>query len=862
MFDLEKEMAQWLKTFRKYKAYDDATTHEMELHIRDHMDELIASGHSEQEAFEAAIASFGPIPEIAKEELFAQRTYHKSHTAMITNYTKIAFRNFWKHRSYSMLNIAGLTIGLTIVFLISLFVIDELSFDQFHSKKETLYRVVENQYYEGQDVFPVAVTPTAVAPALKNNYPEINNSTRAATDYNNFKLGEKQINEGPGLMVDAAFFDMFSFRIKEGSIDNFEENLNTLILSETLAKKYFQDQSPIGQTIELDDERFEITAIMEDVPDNSHIEFHYITNFENYLAGDTSRANNWGSNWLYSYVELEEGTNLAEFNEKISGEIKANNPNSATDIYLQPLSDIYLGEVDFTVETSRHGEMMYVKIFSLVAVFILLISCINFMNLSTARSSKRAKEIGLRKTVGAARIQLIFQFLGESILLSFISVLLSCLVVLLLIPYFNELSGKNFDLIELLTGSTGILAIAVIFGTALLTGIVAGSYPAIFLSAIEPSQTLKGSTNVVRGGMLRKVLVITQFAVSVTLIVGTAVVYRQFNFIQEIDLGYNRQNIAYTYIPSNQAKVFAEDVRQLAGVESIGLSNRHPAYVLSSSSGFSWDGKNPDDMVLFHYMSIDQHYVPTMQMRIVDGRNFINNDTASVLINQRAAEIMGMDDPVGKTLSGNNDYKIVGLLDNFNFKSIHSSIEPIVIFYSSNLSRAYIKYDPLQEEVLREKIAGIYNEVLPNMEFSLYYLDTDFDELYEAEQRTSTLTSYFASLAIFISCLGLFGLVAYAVEQRKKEISVRKVLGASVPKLFMLLAFDFSKLVLVSLIISLPLGWLVMDQWLDNYAYRINLSLWIFAAAALAALAITFLTVSYQSLKASLSNPVNALRNE
>lgn len=834
----------------------------MELHLRDHIDDLISSGLSEEESFKKAVASFGSIQTMAHEEFHVAKSYHKSHTAMLTNLIKIAIRNFWKHRSYSALNIAGLTIGMTVVFLIALFVIDELSFDQFHEKKDQLYRVVENQYYEGQEVFPVAVTPTALAPALKANYPEVIRSTRAATNYDNFELNDKKINEGPGLWVDSDFFEMFSFPIVNGSIASFSEQLNAIVLSEELAEKYFPDQDPIGQMIQVSDENHEVIAVMKNIPDNSHIEFHYVTNFEEYLAGDTSRINNWGSNWLYSYVELEPSTNLDEFNAKVISEIKDNVQQSAPEIYLQPLKDIYLDEVDFTVETSRHGEITYVKIFSIVAIFILLLSCINFMNLTTARSSKRAKEIGLRKTVGAARIQLIFQFLGESILLSSISVLLASVLVILILPYFNHLSNKNFDLILLLTSDYGVWIVFSILSIALLTGLIAGSYPAIFLSSIEPSQILKGHGNVVRGGKLRRVLVVIQFAISVTLIVGTIVVYKQFKFIQNVDLGYNKDHIAYIFSPSDKSELLANELRNLSGVKHAGRANRHPGYVLSSSSGLSWAGKNPDDEILMHYMSMDENYVPTMDLRIREGRNFLSKDSASVLINERAAEIMGMDDPVGQTVIGTIDYKVVGVLDNFNFKSIHSAIEPIVIFKGSSLSRVFIKYDPTQEKEIQTRAQEVWNDLLPNQEFNLYFLDEDFDEMYEAEERTGKLTSYFALLAVIISCLGLSGLVAYAVEQRKKEIGVRKVLGASVPKLFMLLAFDFSKLILFSLIISLPLGWFAMNNWLENYAYRIDLSIWIFVISVFASILITFLTVSYQSLKASMSNPVNALRSE
>ena len=863
MFDKEKSIQRWLKNFRKYRAFHQGNIHEMELHIRDYMDDLVAQGVGEEEAFNQAVSEFGELNILAKEEFQNQKPKYKSQTVMISNYFKIALRNFWKHKSYATLNILGLTIGLTVVFLIGLFVNDELSFDEFHQKKDVLYRVVENQHYEGQPVFPVAVTPTALAPSLKAEYPEIVNSTRIANENFQFKIGEKETVETKGMMVDHSFFDMFSFEIISGSVDHFKEQLNALVLSEELAEKYFPDQNPLGQTIMLEDESFEVVAVMKDCPRNSHLEIRYFTNFENYLAGDSTRAGRWGSNWLYTYVELSPYADLKAVNDKVIGQIKANSEGSVSDIYLQPLKDIYLGEVDFVVEVSRKSEMIYVQIFSLVAIFILIISCVNFMNLSTARSEKRAKEVGLRKTIGATRKQLIAQFLSESILLSIISVVFSLILVVILLPYFNLITNKEFDWNTLLDMEGGIKLLVGILATAIMTGLLAGSYPAIFLSSLKPITSLNKHASANRGSFLRKSLVVLQFSISVFLIIGTLVVYKQFSYIRNLDLGYNKDHILYTYVSGNKSGTsFTNELRKLPGVESVGLSNRHPSYVHSSSAGFTWPGKNPEEKILLHFMGTDENYLPTMKMEILQGRNFLSTDSATVLINQRALEMMGLENPIGQTMNAYGDRKIVGVVADFNFKSVHTAIEPLVIFMIKDLSRVYIRYNPKHEESIASSVEEVWNEMFPNQSYRSFFLDTDFNEMYEAEERTGKLSTYFAIIAIIISCLGLFGLVSYAVEQRTKEIGIRKVMGASIPNLFFLLSTDFTKLVLISLTISIPVGWYVMNSWLDNYAYRTEVSILVFVLSGIAAILIALATVSYRSLSAAISNPVNALRDE
>jgi len=867
MFNLEKAIKSWLKSFRKHRAFNTGAIREMELHLRDHIDDLVHEGFDEKAAFERAVSSFGDIKPMAKEAYWSQRPKAGKNslinTTMLKNYLKITVRNFWKHKFYTFVNVLGLTVGLTTVFMIGLFVNDELMFDKFHEHKDELYRVVENQYYDGQPVFPVAVTPIALGPSLYEEFPEIINFTRATQENFQFEQDGRKQSERSGYMVDEGFFDMFSFPVINGSVEGFRDKINTLVLTRNLAEKYFPDTDPIGKTIILNGKSHVVDAVVENVPKNSHLFFTYLVNYQRFLTERPERANNWNSNSLYTYVQLNKGASLEAINEKVIGQIKKNNESSATDIYLQPVTNIYLGEVDFVVEVSRKGEMIYVQIFSIVAIFILLISCINFMNLSTARASKRAKEVGLRKTIGAQRGQLIFQFLSESVLLSMIAVVLSVFLIALLLPSFNLLTNKEFVFTELFLADSSLKMAVGIVLVAFITGLFAGSYPAVFLSATKPISTLNAqSITVKQGAGLRKVLVIFQFVISIVLIIGTMMVYKQLNYIQNVDLGYEKDNIIYTSAPGEQSEVLATELRNQPGVVDVGLSSSHPGYVMSSTSGFVWPNQNPDENILIHYMSMDHRYMDAMKMNILEGRGFLPTDSAVLIINEKAKEVMGLENPVGLTMTARGERRIVGVVKDFNFKSIHTPIEPMVIILRKNLNRVYIKYAPEYEDRIAATVQSTWQEIFPEREINYYFLDQDFQEMYDAEKRTSLLSTCFAVLAIIISCLGLFGLVSYAMEQRLKEIGIRKALGASVGNLFVLLTGDFTKLVFISLVISVPISWFAINGWLENFAYHITISWWVFVVSAIAAMGITLLTVSYQSIKASRTNPVKALRHE
>ncbi|HNP18614.1 MAG TPA: ABC transporter permease [Fulvivirga sp.] len=783
---------------------------------------------------------------------------------MIKNYLKIAFRTIQKQKFYALVNIFGLTVGLTSVILIVLYVNDELSYDKFHSDYDRIYRVVENQYYADQPVFPVAVTPGPLAPSLKADFPEIEYATRVNFNNDRFDYGNESFIES-GAFVDKDFFNVFSFNLIKGNPESVFNQINALVIDENLAAKYFADVDPIGKLIKLNgNKEMIVTGVMQNVPENSHIKFSYLMSTDLLRTHWDGLDNAWGNNTLYTYVKVQDGIKLNELNSKIKEQIKRNREGSVTDIYLQPLTAIHLDEVNFTADVDGKGNIVYVDIFSIVALFILFIACINFMNLATARSMKRAKEVGLRKTVGASRYQLIYQFLGESILMSTIATLLAILLVDLLLPAFNNLAGKSLEL-HLLDSANGFKILLLLFAAAIATGVLAGSYPAVFLSSFKPTTVLKGQ-KVKGGGLFRKVLVVLQFTVSIVLLIGTITISNQLDYIQSKNLGINKDQVVYIRSLSDDYQIFKDELENQQGIISVGLSNQHPAYVQNSTSGISWEGANPDETILIHLEAVDPGYIPTMQIELVAGRNFsdqIKSDTSAVIINETALKLIGYTDPIGAKLFAGDERTIIGVAKDFNFKSVHQAIEPLVLFMDPDrYSRTFIKID---KENIKESMAKIKAEWIklnPESTFNATFLDEDFNQLYASEQRTSTLFNFFSVLAIIISCLGLFGLSSYMAEQRTKELSIRKVLGASIGSLFYLVSKDFTALVLLAFLIAIPISTYFMNSWLDSFAYKIHLGATVFILAGVSALVIALVTVSYQSLNAAKSNPVNTLKGE
>lgn len=787
---------------------------------------------------------------------------------MIKNYFLTALRNFIRQRLYSFINVGGLAIGIAVCILILMWVNDELSFDKYNKNFNEIHRVVENQFYAGGEVFPVAVTPMPLSKALVEEFPEILESTRIAGWGNTIKHGEDVYNEEGFWYADSSIFKIFTLPFISGNPENALKDPHSVVLTESMAKKYFGMEDPIGKTLTgIGNVEFKITGVIKNLPKNSHMQFDFLASFD-FLKEWGLDFNQWGSNTINTYVLLNKNADHEIVSEKIKDLIKKNNENSVTELFLQPLWRIHLYDTGkFTANFAKEGDIQYVRIFSIIAIFILLIACINFMNLATAKSMKRAKEVGLRKVVGANRGQLIKQFFSESFLLVFISLLIAIVLVELATPYFNELSGKelNFNLFNTEV-ITGILILLV------LTSFISGSYPALFMSAFRPIKVLKGTlVSGVKGAMFRKVLVLVQFSISIFLIIGTIAISKQLNFIQNKKLGYEKENLIYFGIrgvDEEKRESFKNEILNDANIISASYSQQSPTYMGNSSSGWDWEGKDEDEVILIHHNGVDHDFAKTFKMEMAQGRFFSREfptDTSSgLVINEAAAKIMNFDDPIGKNIYiGDDTTKIIGVVKNFHFKSVHRKIEPLVLHSApSSYSLMFVRLSGGNFNDALTYIENKYKEFAPQGAFSYQFLDQQLKNNYRTEQQAKTLFEYFSILAIFIACLGLFGLASFASEQRIKEIGVRKALGASIENLTILLSKDFTKFVLIANIIAWPLAFFLLDKWLNNFAYHIEISILFFVIAAVISFAVAILTVSYHAIRSSLMNPVDSLRYE
>jgi ABC-type antimicrobial peptide transport system permease subunit len=781
---------------------------------------------------------------------------------MFWNYVKLSFRKFIRQKFYSLLNIFGLATGMATVILIMLYVLDELSYDKFHTYEKDLYRVVENQYYSGQPVFPVAVTPGPLADGLAAGFPEVKKATRLHYGWNAFQYEEARF-DARGAYVDDEFLAMFDFPLLNGDTSTVLDEVNSVVLTEELASKLFGNEDPMGKTVRVNRERAVlVTGILRDLPHSSHMQFDYIMPMSRRIVEMPFLKDEWDSNTLYTYVQLVPGVSVFDLNEKIRKFLSKKVEGSVTELYLQPIADVHLGEVNFVADSGRTGNKQYVRIFSIVAIFILIIACINFMNLATARAMKRAKEVGLRKTIGAYRHQLIVQFLGESVMVAFVALCIALLFVDLLLLPFNTLTQKTLE-IDYTNFTTGILPGCLI--ATILTGLFAGSYPAFFLSAFQPAHVLKGTTARAAGGTFRKILVVTQFSISIVMISGTLVIYSQMEFIRNINLGWERHDMLMIPNVQNYGTL---KVRLLnhSQIEGVSATNQHPAYVQNSTSGIGWKGKNEDDVILFHLQGVDVDYIETMKIGLLAGRTFSKSspkDTLSTIINEEAVKVLGFKDPIGEYLTaGDEAFEIIGVVKNFHFKSIHDKIEPLLLYLErGDMSNMMVRIKGDTKDAV-DNIEKEWKTVNPDLLFSYSFLNEDFHNLYRAESQTGTIFQYFSVLAIVISCLGLFGLAAYTTEQRSKEYGIRKVFGASAARLFYHASIEFLILVVLAFFISVPIGWYWMREWLQGFAYHIELSWLVFVTSGLFAVFIAFLTVSYHAGRVGFINPAKTLRAE
>ncbi|SOE22048.1 putative ABC transport system permease protein [Spirosomataceae bacterium TFI 002] len=799
---------------------------------------------------------------------------------MIKNYFKIAWRNIWNNKVFSMINIVGLAIGMAASIVILLFVFFEKSFDSFHSKN--IYRLDEVQSFPGM-VAPqkVALSMFPMGPTLKEEFPEIKDFCRIRQNTNvPLTLGNKKVELEQVLWVDENFFQLFDFKLIEGDETSSLKEPNTAVLSKESAQKIFGTENPIGKSVvryEDDTLTFKVTGIMENVPSSSHLQFDAVFSFSSITNPES--MDSWGRNWLVTYLELAHDTQIAELESKFPEYLKRHMNGDSWEwyeLFLQPLSKVHSNSSDITHDyiNFQKFDQTYTYIFSIIAIIILIIACVNFMNLSTAKSMSRAQEVGLRKSIGAHRSQLIIQFIGESILLAIMAMLFAVLIVWLVLPYMSNLSGRNLEFPLL----SNIKLLFSLLGGTLLIGLLSGIYPAFYLSSFNPIKVLKGTFSVGKSNF-RNALVVAQFTCAVFLIIATFFAVKQLNYMQDKDPGFDKNQVIV--IPLNYKSrplytTIKQEFLSNALVEAVTASGQTLGNNFHQT-GVEFQGDGPLKSLASSRVIVDPDYLRLYKINILAGRNFQEgpaDNAKTYIVNESLAKELLKDQRVktyesligkGFRFGGMDSLgTIVGVSQDFNFNSLHNKIETLCIFNQSNWGygeiSVRIKGRDAQQAIA--SLQSVWTDLMPNQEFRYSFLDEHFDELYRADGQVSEIVGVLAGLAIFVSCLGLFGLASFAAKRRVKEIGVRKVLGSSVGSIVALLSKDFIKLVLVSILIASPIAWYAVNFWLQDFAYRINIEWWVFLIAAILAISIALLTVSFQAIKAAVMDPVKSLKSE
>jgi len=788
---------------------------------------------------------------------------------MLKNYFKIAWRNIVRQKAYSILNIAGLSIGMACSILILLWVQNELSYDRFHARADQLFRLTCNA-----GDFKTAVSAAGMSKGLQAQLPQIKGGVRISKPISLlFEVGEKKVEEKRVFYADSNFLEVFSFPLLAGNVATALKDPGSILITETTAEKYYGTRDVVGKTIRINNkDNFTIAGVLANTPSNSHLQFDAIIPMKTMASWDWDLKNDtWGNFNFYTYLELD--TKTAEsvpaqhkLEQQIGKIFTDHGETVKLDFQLQPLTAIHLHS-NLQIDLPGHGNIQYVNIFFIVAIFILAVACINFMNLATARSERRAKEVGLRKVVGANRYQLVFQFLGESLIFSFLSLVIAIGIVYLLLPVFKMLTEKTlaFDLLD------GKLMLSLI-GIAVLTGLLSGSYPALFLSGFAPVKVLKGKLRVAGGNLLfRNTLVVMQFVVAIVLLVGTAVVYKQLDFIKKRNLGFDKSNLLY--LPMNgelrgKRQALKASLAQNPLTENFSVISNLPTTLETGTTDIVWDGQTIRNQIIFPSLDVDENFVKVFKAQVLAGRGFnksFSDDSSNYMINEKAMQIMGMNmgNAVGSSLTFDETKgTIIGVVKDFHFKSLQYSMEPLILRLNKWGGVVMVRTTAGGNEQTIKALEAINQKLNPAFPFTFGFLDKDLDNLYRSEQQMGNIFNLFACLAIFISCLGLYGLSAFMAEQRTKEIGVRKVLGATVAGVVGLLSQDFMKLILIAIVIASPIAWYSMNKWLQGFAYQTTLEWWVIALAGILATGIALLTISFQSIKAALMNPVKSLRSE
>ena len=808
---------------------------------------------------------------------------------MIKNYIKTAFRNLLKNKGFTAINVLGLALGLATCLLIVFYVFDELSFDKYNVNIDRIYRVNNGIKFGGNENL-YSETPAPTASALKAAFPEIEQVARLRDrGGNQVKKGTQNIQEDNMVYADPTIFDVFTLPMIDGKPSTALKETHSVVITEKIALKYFNSINAVGKVLTFNDTAFyKVTGVIKNIPKESHFNFDFFISMP--TLGE-SKENAWFSNNFHTYILFRPGTDVKHFETKLPEFLrKEAEPQLVSILHMTfekleqggnyfrlsliPLKKIHL-ESNSKDELSAKGDIKIVYIFSAIATFILLIACVNFMNLSTARSSNRAKEVGVRKVLGSPRKYLIAQFLTESIMVTLAGAIIAVLVAWALLPLFNQMSGKELAVTPQVIA--WLLPVLVIF--VIVVGCIAGSYPALFLSGFQPIEVLKGKLATgFKGGTLRSSLVVFQFAISIFLIIGTIVIYNQLKYIQNKDLGYNREHVMIinrVWTLGNKAKTFKQEVKQLAGAKSVTMTGFLPTSGYNNNSSLFKDPVlDAKKAIQSSIWNVDEDYIPTLGIKLTVGRNFSRDmptDSTGIIINQAAAQLLGFSNPLNQSLYLPMDnmakvmkpYHIIGVMKDFNFKSLRENVTPLILFYGEDTGSLSIRMNSADIPALLSQVKAKWTSISPNLQFDYSFMDEDFDRNYRSEQRIGTIAVAFTSLAIIIACLGLFGLAAYAAEQRTKEIGIRKVLGANISTIVSMLSKDFIKLVFIAILIASPLAWWAMQRWfLQGFAYHQNVQWWVVLLAGLGAVLIAFITISFQSIKAALTNPVKSLRSE
>ncbi|GAB4029099.1 ABC transporter permease [Spirosoma gilvum] len=794
---------------------------------------------------------------------------------MFKNYIKIAWRNLLRNKPFFLINTLGLAVGMAACLLILQYVTFERSYDSFHSDGQNIYRVELDSYQNGKLAFKSATSYPAIAPTLKKDFPEVVETARLY-DANTGVVTYQNIHyrEDNYYFADNSIFNLFKIDFLSGNPATALTDKNTVVMSERIAHKYFGNQNPLGKTIKLGNDPYLVKGVYKDYPKNSHLELDLIFS---YLT-DRDAQTSWGWYDFFTYVKLKPGTNPQQFEAKMTDLVSKYEPNRAKNgnlnkLLLQPLRDIHLNS-NLNQEAEVNGNGRSIAVLSIIALFILAIAWINYINLATARAMDRAKEVGIRKVAGAERTQLIFQFLLESLILNLLAVAVALIIVQLSAPYFNSLTGRPLSLAQWLQRDLWLPAVGVFMAGTLLSGL----YPAFLLSGFQPITVLKGKLNNLTGGLsLRQSLIVFQFVASVILIIGTITVYRQLRYMQEQDLGFSVanklivrgiENTDSTY--EAKANAFKQELINANLVEKATISAYVPGIeILWTNSAKRLDRTDAVNNTLYN-TSMDYNFLDAYDIKLAAGRNFdrtFGTDRRNVLLNETAVKLLGYTNPadaVGKRIRSGDTLTIVGVVKDYHQQGLQKGHWPMIVRFRPSNAR-FFSLKLASTDDLEHKLAGIkakYDQFFPGNPFEYFFLDTFFNEQYKAEQQFGRVCTLFAGLAIFIACLGLFALATFIAKQRTKEIGIRKVLGASIPSLIGLLSKDFLKLIVVAILIASPLAWYAMSRWLEDFAYHIAVPWWAFVLAGFAAVGIALLTVSAQSIKAALMNPVKSLRAE